>query len=48
VKEAVLRQGGFVSDEICGYGVLAGIEYYLRAAAGEVGRREGREMDGSR
>jgi HAD superfamily hydrolase (TIGR01484 family) len=48
VKEAVLRQGGFVSDEICGYGVLAGIEYYLRAAAGNVETKDGSPVDGSR
>jgi hypothetical protein len=30
VKEAVQIQGGYVSDEICGYGVLAGIEHHLR------------------
>jgi HAD superfamily hydrolase (TIGR01484 family) len=32
VKVSVRSQGGFVSDESCGYGVLAGIEHYLRAA----------------
>jgi hydroxymethylpyrimidine pyrophosphatase-like HAD family hydrolase len=35
VKDAVRSQGGFVSDEICGSGVLAGIEHYLRAAGEE-------------
>lgn len=32
VKNCVRSQGGFISDESCGYGVLAGIEHYLRAA----------------
>lgn len=32
VKQTVLRQGGFVSDESCGYGVLAGLEHHLNAA----------------
>jgi hypothetical protein len=31
VKESVRNQGGFVSDENCGSGVLAGIEHHLRA-----------------
>ncbi len=29
VKETVRSQGGYVSDESCGYGVLAGLEHYL-------------------
>ncbi|MCL4178341.1 MAG: HAD-IIB family hydrolase [Verrucomicrobia bacterium] len=33
VKELVRRQGGFVSDEICGSGVLAGIEHHLQAGS---------------
>jgi hypothetical protein len=33
VKESVRGQGGYVSNEICGSGVLAGIEHYLRAVS---------------
>jgi hydroxymethylpyrimidine pyrophosphatase-like HAD family hydrolase len=34
VKESVRSQGGFVSDETCGYGVLDGIEHHLRDSTG--------------
>jgi hydroxymethylpyrimidine pyrophosphatase-like HAD family hydrolase len=36
VREHVLSQEGFVSDEPCGYGVLAGLEHYLKLAQYQV------------
>jgi hydroxymethylpyrimidine pyrophosphatase-like HAD family hydrolase len=30
VREQVLREQGYVSDEVCGYGVLDGLEHYLK------------------
>jgi hydroxymethylpyrimidine pyrophosphatase-like HAD family hydrolase len=36
VKEAVRLQGGYVSNEICGSGVLDGIEHYLRGVLADM------------
>jgi hydroxymethylpyrimidine pyrophosphatase-like HAD family hydrolase len=30
VRAQVRREGGYVSDEVCGYGVLDGLEHYLK------------------
>jgi HAD superfamily hydrolase (TIGR01484 family) len=32
VRDQVRREQGFLSDEVCGYGVLAGLEHYLKIA----------------